>query len=155
MKKIIAVIRVAITGLFLVTGFTLVNAQSANETNINASFFTGGTATVSRMSLPAEMKCGVAKVSFEAGTRTIWHSHAGGQIIVVTSGMAWYQEKGKQKQILRAGESIVAAPGAMHWHGASPDGPMSHTVTTPNLDMGGVTAGIAVTDAEYKGSAGK
>lgn len=39
----------------------------------------------------------------------------------------------------------------MHWHGASPDGPMTHTVVTPNMDKGGVTVGSAVTDKEYRG----
>ncbi len=116
------------------------------------SFFTGGTAVVVRIPTSPAINCGAAKVTFPPGVRTIWHSHAGGQVIVVTSGTAWYQEKGKQKQVIAQGEAVICAPGVMHWHGAPPDAPMTHTVATPNLDKGGVTAGPAVTDQEYKGS---
>jgi quercetin dioxygenase-like cupin family protein len=115
----------------------------------SGGFFTGGTATVVRISTPPDLNCGSAKVTFQQHARTIWHAHAGGQIIVVISGTAWYQEKGKPKQVISQGETVVCPPGVMHWHGALPDGPMTHTVITPNLDKGGVTAGPAVTEQEY------
>ncbi|MFB9843572.1 cupin domain-containing protein [Mucilaginibacter ginsenosidivorans] len=150
-------------GMLLVNLFLLyltpvhVNAQTRPDSSSSQrtgqspvrSFFSGGTATVVRMTMPPGLNCGAAKVTFQPGARTIWHAHAGGQVIVVTSGTAWYQEKGKPKQIIKQGEAVVCPPGVMHWHGASPDGPMTHIVTTPNLDRGGVTAGAVVTDQEY------
>ena len=144
--------RIFISCLIFLAAHNYINAQAGRDTSRRSgggSFFTGGTASATRFATPPEMKCGVARVSFEPRARTIWHSHAGGQVIVVTSGTAWYQEKGKPKQIIRSGEAVIAAPGVMHWHGASPDGPMSHTVATPNLDMGGVTEGNAVRDEDY------
>lgn len=135
-----------------------VSAQAGRDSTVTAQptqrqgggFFSGGSASVSRLPTVPEINCGVSKVSFPAGVRTIWHSHAGGQIIVVVSGTAWYQEKGKPKQVIAQGEAIICAPGVLHWHGATPDGPMAHTVATPNLDKGGVTSGPPVTDQEYK-----
>ena len=115
-------------------------------------FITGGTSTTTRSTRVPEINCAVSKVSFQPGARTIWHAHAGGQIIVVTSGTAWYQEKGKPKQIIPQGESVICPPGVMHWHGATPDAPMIHTVAMPNQDKGGVTMGEAVTVQEYKGT---
>ena len=155
-------------GLLLATlfGFVLlhadtvrVNAQTRRDSSASrrdgqlqgGGFFTGGTAAVVRMPTAQDINSGVAKVTFQPGARTIWHAHAGGQIIVVTSGTAWYQEKGKPKQIISQGETVVCPPGVMHWHGASPDGTMTHTVVTPNMDRGGVTVGSAVTDKEYMG----
>lgn len=143
----------------LYVGAVHVKAQTRRDSSASqkagqlqgGGFFTGGTATVVRMPAAPDINCGLAKVSFQPGARTIWHAHAGGQIIVVTSGTAWYQEKGKPKQIISQGETVVCPPGAMHWHGAAPDGPMTHTVVTPNLDKGGVTAGPAVTNKEYMG----
>jgi len=134
---------------FSVITFMLLFASIANGQSANGGFFTGGTAAVERLPTPPELNCGAAKVTFQPKARTIWHAHAGGQFIVVTSGTAWYQEKGKPKQIIKQGEAVVCPPNVMHWHGASPDGPMSHTVATPNLDKGGVTMGAAVTDEEY------
>lgn len=126
-------------------------ATARTAPNQTGGFFTGGHASVSRVTAVPEINCGVAKVSFDAGVRTIWHSHAGGQIITVVSGTAWYQEKGKPKQIIHQGESVICPPNVMHWHGASPEGPMAHTVVTPNLNKGGVTIGPPVTDEEYNG----
>ena len=134
---------------FTMIAFISLVAGIAKGQTANGSFFTGGTATVVRMPTPPELNCGAAKVTFQPKARTIWHAHAGGQFIVVTSGIAWYQEKGKAKQVIKQGEAVVCPPNVMHWHGASPDGPMSHTVATPNLDKGGVTTGAAVTDEEY------
>jgi len=131
------------------------NAQTgdtANRGSGGGGFFTGGTASVSRAPTVPEINAGVSTVSFPANTRTIWHSHAGGQIIVVTMGTAWYQEKGKPKRVIKQGEAAICPPGIMHWHGASPNGPMTHVVATPNLDKGGVTSGPPVSDEEYKGA---
>jgi quercetin dioxygenase-like cupin family protein len=150
--------------LITIISFLFLPDQASAQTNLDSSaaqrtgqspsegFFTGGAATVVRIPTPANINCGAARVTFQPGTRTIWHAHAGGQFIVVTSGTAWYQEKGKAKQIITSGDAIVCSPGIMHWHGASPDGPMTHWVATPNLDRGGVTAGDAVTDKEYLGT---
>lgn len=129
------------------------SAASTPQTQVQGGgFFSGGNATVNRLPAVPEINCGVAKVSFPAGVRTIWHSHAGGQIIVVVSGTAWYQEKGKAKQVIKQGETTICPPNVMHWHGATPDGPMAHTVVTPNLSKGGVTMGPPVTDQEYNAS---
>jgi quercetin dioxygenase-like cupin family protein len=138
--------------LIILTAFAALPAQVKAQTNPAESFFTGGTASVLRMATGDDMNCGVSKVTFPAGVRTIWHSHAGGQVIVVTSGTAWYQEKGKPKQIIAPGEAVVSHPGVMHWHGASPHAEMSHTVATPNLDRGGVTMAGPVSDKEYHGT---
>lgn len=137
--------------LISTTSNAQVNGDTTGTRRQQGRFITGGTSSVTRLEAIPGMNCGVSKVSFGKGARTIWHSHAGGQVIVVLSGTAWYQEKGKPKQILKQGEAIMAAPGAMHWHGATLDSAMVHTVATPNLDRGGVTNGSPVTDQEYAG----
>lgn len=38
----------------------------------------------------------VDNYTFEAGARTDWHSHQGGQIILVTDGTGIYQEEGQE-----------------------------------------------------------
>lgn len=131
----------------LLSSAYLANAQS--QTN---GFFTGGTAVVTRHEVVPELNSGMATVAFPAGVRTIWHSHAGGQIIVVTLGAAWYQEKGKAKRIVKQGEAVACPPNVMHWHGAMPGEPMTHVVATPNIDKGGATSGMPVTDQEYRGN---
>ena len=57
---------------------------------------------------------------FSPGSRTKWHSHGGGQIILVEDGVGLYQEKGGPVVELRAGETHYCPPGVVHWHGSSP-----------------------------------
>jgi quercetin dioxygenase-like cupin family protein len=58
-------------------------------------------------------------VTFEPGCRNNWHSHPAGQILVVTAGQGYYQEKGQPAQLLRAGDTVSIAPILVHWHGAT------------------------------------
>jgi quercetin dioxygenase-like cupin family protein len=68
----------------------------------------------------------MASASFERGARTKWHYHPAGQILMVTSGTGYYQEKGSAKRIIRKGDVIKCPPNLLHWHGATKDEEMSH-----------------------------
>ncbi len=95
-----------------VTGFALTVALLAQETSPN---FTG---KITRLDpTPAGV---IAHIKFEAGSRTKWHSHGAGQIILVEEGVALAQERGKPVIELHAGDTIYCPPGVEHWHGASP-----------------------------------
>lgn len=63
----------------------------------------------------------VARVTFEPGARTVWHTHPFGQILVATSGVGRFQVEGGPMLALRPGDSVTIAPGEKHWHGAVPD----------------------------------
>lgn len=72
----------------------------------------------------------VTNVTFGKGIRNIWHSHEGGQILVVTSGKGYYQEFGKEKILIELGDVITIAKDVIHWHGATEDSEMSHIYIT-------------------------
>ncbi len=86
---------------------------------------------------------------FSPGARTRWHSHEGGQIILVEDGVGLYQEKGGPVVELRAGETHYCPPGVVHWHGASPKA----GGTQFNVSRGGITWLGEVTDAEFNAPA--
>lgn len=90
----------------------------------------------------------VGNVSFEAGARTKWHLHPGGQILLVTEGVGYYQEKGKVKQILRKGDVIKCPPNLPHWHGASADTAFVQVAIT-NRHLGETVWLHEVSDDEY------
>ncbi|MBS1489073.1 MAG: carboxymuconolactone decarboxylase family protein [Bacteroidetes bacterium] len=92
----------------------------------------------------------MASVTFEPGARTNWHTHPSGQILIVTEGIAYYQEKGKPKQMLSKGQVMKCPPGATHWHGATREGSMTHLALSTNLQMGGVVWLQKVTEEEYE-----
>jgi quercetin dioxygenase-like cupin family protein len=93
----------------------------------------------------------VAKVRFAPGSRTAWHSHARGQTLHVTQGIAWVQSRGQAKIELRAGQTAYCRPGEEHWHGASPDTFMEHLAMLDNTDDPAVTTTWLrhVPDQEY------
>ncbi|MBG6188656.1 cupin domain-containing protein [Flavobacterium sp. CAN_S2] len=91
----------------------------------------------------------VGNVTFEPGARTKWHLHPGGQILLVTDGVGYYQEKGQPKKILRKGDVIKCPPNIQHWHGASIDTYFVQVAIT-NIKNGVPVWLEAVTDEEYK-----
>ncbi len=76
----------------------------------------------------------VARVRFAPGSRTAWHSHARGQTLHVTQGVAWVQSRGQDKLVLHAGQTAYCRPGQEHWHGASPDAFMEHLAMLDQAD---------------------
>ena len=72
----------------------------------------------------------LSNVTFEPGCRNNWHIHhadkGGGQVLIVTDGRGWYQEWGKEPQLLAPGDVVVIPEGVKHWHGAAADSWMSH-----------------------------
>ncbi|WP_082213938.1 (R)-mandelonitrile lyase [Dyadobacter psychrophilus] len=92
----------------------------------------------------------MGNVTFEAGARSNWHAHPAGQVLLVTDGVGYYQEKGKQLQVISKGDVVKCLPNIDHWHGASADKPMSHISLNTNTEKGIVIWKEAVTDQEYQ-----
>jgi len=88
-------------------------------------------------------------VYFEPGARSNWHYHPGGQILIITDGVGYYQEEGKEKQIMRKGDVVKCLPNVKHWHGASPDSGLQQIYIIPNTEKGIVEWLQPVSDEEY------
>ncbi|QEC54249.1 cupin domain-containing protein [Anseongella ginsenosidimutans] len=90
----------------------------------------------------------VGNVTFEPGARSNWHLHPAGQILLVTDGVGYYQEKGQSKKILRKGDAVKCPPNTPHWHGASADTAFIQVAITGREN--GPTVWLEeVTDEEY------
>jgi quercetin dioxygenase-like cupin family protein len=130
--------------------------NTSNESNIfpkgekaPADYFTG-TAWVRMLVLnDPVLNCQIGNVVFEPGARNNWHTHPGGQILLVTDGTGYYQEKGKPIQLLRKGDVVNILPDVEHWHGASHDSEFTHIAINANTQKGLVVWLQRVTDEEY------
>ncbi len=73
-------------------------------------------------------------VRFAPSARTAWHSHAHGQTLHVVSGVALFGNR--DGLVIRAtpGDTVYAAPGEEHWHGAAPGSFMEHLAMQENAD---------------------
>lgn len=82
---------------------------------------------------------GIFNVTFEPGCRNNWHIHhakkGGGQILICVGGRGYYQEWGKEAQVLNPGDVVNIPPEVKHWHGAAKDSWFSHlAVEVPGED---------------------
>ena len=90
----------------------------------------------------------IAVASFPPGKKLDWHYHPGGQILLITEGIGYYQEKGKPKRTVHKGEVIKCLPGVEHWHGASVETGVTYLATSP-AQKGATVWLQKVTDEEY------
>jgi len=91
-------------------------------------------------------------VAFEAGARTAWHSHPGGQILIVTAGTGRVQQWGGPIAEIQAGDVVRIPAGQKHWHGASPHASMTHLAITEPRDGTSVQWMEKVSDEQYDGA---
>ena len=120
------------------------------ELNPYGKFFTGTTHLKMLVTKDDIWNSSIGNVTFDAGARTNWHKHSGGQILLVTAGEGRYQERGKEIQILKKGDVVKIAPDVEHWHGASPEKEFVHISIEPNLPKNKTIWLESVTDKEYK-----
>src|SRR5947209_196156 len=114
-----------------------------------ADAFTGTVWQDPIIDAPAPARIRVARVTFEPGARTAWHTHPLGQTLHVVTGVGRIQLWGGPVQEIRAGDTIWIAPDEKHWHGAGPKTSMCHFALQENLDGVHVTWLEQVTDADY------
>lgn len=88
-------------------------------------------------------------VFFEPKARTNWHTHSTGQILVVTRGVGYYQEKGKPVQLIKEGDIVEIPKNVEHWHGASHFSSMDHIAIVSKADEGKTVWLRRVTNEQY------
>lgn len=104
-----------------------------NYQEASADYFTGK-ARFARYPTVDESKDGWAIVEFDTGVVNNWHSHTKGQYIIVTEGVAWVQEWGKEIQELKKGDVAYFPPNVKHWHGAAAGHKMAHITISPDRE---------------------
>ena len=119
------------------------------EIGANKDYYTG-TIWLSELNHPdSNFTFSIAQAVYAPGSKLNWHIHPAGQILLITEGSGYYQEKGKAVQIIHKGDIIKCLPGIAHWHGASPDSNFAYIAVTPTTK--GKTIWLQrVTDEEYK-----
>ena len=143
-----------LTGIVMLTACTGTGNEyrpvfPKGEPNPYALHFTGKSYLANLNGYDKKLKMPVANVTFEPCTRTDWHYHTGGQVLLVTAGEGRHQIRGKEIEILKPGDIVKVDPNVEHWHGAAPDSWFSHIALTPNADNNKAVWLNPVTDEEY------
>lgn len=86
------------------------------------------------------------RLKFPAGSRSNWHSHSAGQLLMVEEGKGRTQERNGPLIEIGPGQPWYTKAGIEHWHGAAPD----LDVQQLTIYEGEVKWLEPVTDAIYK-----
>jgi 4-carboxymuconolactone decarboxylase len=114
-----------------------------------ADHFTGSARVDTPFQANAPARLSGARVMFEPGARTAWHTHPLGQTLIVTAGAGRVQRWGDPVDEIRQGDVVRIPPGQKHWHGAGPNSSMTHIAITEQLDGKTVEWMEKVSDAQY------
>lgn len=93
----------------------------------------------------------VLRYTFDPAARTNWHSHAGGQTIIIEKGRMRAMERGGAGKEFGPSDTYRTAPGVEHWHGALPDAPLTQVA----VSFGATKWLEKVSDAQYNAAARK
>ena len=129
--------RTAVMGSIVVGGLLVWMAGIAAQ----QSNFVGGNPT--QMDAKAVR---TLRLKFPAGSRSNWHSHTHGQLLMVEEGKSRTQERGGPLREMGPGQPWFTKAGVEHWHGAAPD----QDVVQLTVYEGDVKWLEPVTDAVYK-----
>lgn len=97
-----------------------------------------------------ELNVPMFNVTFEPGCRNSWHSHKGGQILIATAGIGYYQEQGQPARRLFPGDIVEIAPDVEHWHGAAADSWFAHIAIECNPQSNAAIWFDPVSDEQYR-----
>lgn len=84
---------------------------------------------------------------FAPNAKLNWHTHSAGQILLITDGIGYYQEKGKPVQIVQKGDVVKCLPNVEHWHGSTPHSGVTYVAVSPKSTTEWLHP---VTDEEYQ-----
>ena len=129
--------RAGVLTIVVAAGVMLMMAGAAAQ----QSTFVGGTPT--QMDAKAMR---TLRLKFPAGSRSNWHSHAAGQLLMIEEGRGRTQDRGGPLLEMTPGVPWYTRAGVEHWHGAAPD----QDVVQLTIYEGDVKWLEPVTDAVYK-----
>ena len=86
------------------------------------------------------------RLKFPKGSRSNWHSHTWGQLLMLEEGKGRHQVRGGKVEETVPGKPWWTAANVEHWHGAAPD----QDVVQLTIYEGDVKWLEPVTDAVYK-----
>lgn len=130
------------------------NVEPKNPTGKGPAEWFAGDVWIDQIAVPKTdcQRANVGRVRFAPGARTAWHSHAFGQTLHITEGVALLGTRDGGVIEAHPGQTIYTPPGEEHWHGATPEDFMEHlavydTTTDPPA---GATWLEHVADGDYR-----
>lgn len=68
----------------------------------------------------------ITKATFKANSTLDWHKHSSAQVLIYVAGEGYYQERGKDPVVLKAGDVIKCEKDIEHWHSATKESDVTY-----------------------------
>jgi quercetin dioxygenase-like cupin family protein len=133
-----------------VQSITIARSGSQPSSQGQAEYFTGSVRIDPLFPVTEPARASAARVTFEPGARTAWHTHPLGQKLVVTAGTGWVQQQNGPVEEIREGDVVLIPPDVKHWHGATATTRMTHIAIQEQLDGKVVVWMEKVSDSQYR-----
>ena len=117
---------------------------------LSSEYFTGNAYLETLVAKDKNNDFSVGSITFEPGARTNWHTHPKGQVLIVTEGEGFYQEKGRPAQALNKADVVNIPENVDHWHGAAANSTFVHIAITNYRGDENVRWLQPVSDEDYK-----
>ncbi|MGF1477692.1 MAG: cupin domain-containing protein [Geminicoccaceae bacterium] len=127
----------------------VIKAASRPTNRGNVDYFTGTVWQDPVIQAQEPARVWVARVTFEPGARTYWHTHPLGQTLHVLSGVGRVQSDGGPVHELLPGDTVWIKPDEKHWHGAAPNNLMTHMAIHEAKDGSYIDWLEEVSDGDY------
>ena len=128
---------------------TLTRSGSQPSRKGPAEYFTGSVRIDPLFQAQDPSRTSGSSVTFEPGAHSAWHTHPLGQTLIVTAGLGWVQQEGREKHEIKPGDVIWIPPGVKHWHGATATNGMTHIAIQEEVSGKNVEWLEHVSDEQY------
>jgi quercetin dioxygenase-like cupin family protein len=129
---------------------TVLQSGAQASTKGSPDYFSGAVRIDSQFARDEPSRVTGARVTFEPGARTAWHTHPLGQTLIVTAGSGRVRQWGGGIQEIKPGDVVWIPPNVKHWHGATPTERMTHIAIMERFDGKNVTWMEQVTADQYE-----
>ncbi len=68
----------------------------------------------------------ITKATFKANSTLDWHIHSSSQVLIYVEGEGYYQERGKDPIILKAGDIVKCEKDVEHWHSSTKENDVTY-----------------------------
>ena len=106
--------------------------------------FTGYVLGAARQTGVPELR--ISSVFFAPGSRTFWHSHGLGQVLLIVAGQGYVATRDGRRINVSGGDIVVVPPGEVHFHGATNESLLLHEA----ISMGQTAWLEPVSDADFQ-----
>jgi quercetin dioxygenase-like cupin family protein len=128
---------------------TITRSGSQSSRKGPAEYFTGAVRIDPLFQAKDPSRVSGSSVTFEPGARSAWHRHPLGQTLIVTAGLGWVQQEGREKHEIKPGDVIWIPPGVKHWHGATATNAVTHIAIQEEVGGKNVEWLEHVSDQQY------